>query len=102
LLERYLTTLSGDALVIVMGDHQPPFIAPETNNFESVIHMFARDPVLLEEFKAHGFKDGLMLTPEDTAALRHEGMFSLIARALARCCSNGSWQPEYRPGGTKY
>jgi hypothetical protein len=102
LLERYLTTLSGDALVIVMGDHQPPFIAPETNNFESVIHMFARDPVLLLEFKAHGFKDGLMLTPEDTAALRHEGMFSLIARALARCCSNGSWQPEYRPGGTKY
>jgi hypothetical protein len=102
LLERYLKTLSGDALVIVMGDHQPPFVAPETKNFESVIHMFARDPALLSEFKAHGFKDGLMLTPEDPAAVRHEGMFSLIVRALARCCSDGEWQPEYRAEGTTY
>lgn len=102
LLERYLASLDSDALVIVMGDHQPPFVAPETNNFESIIHLFARDPALLDEFTAHGFKPGLMLTPQDTAAVRHEGMFSLLVRALARCCSDGSVVPEYRAEGTHY
>jgi hypothetical protein len=102
LLEGYLENLGGDALVFVIGDHQPPFIAAETAGFESVVHVLARDPALLQEFAEQGFKPGLMLGVEDSAAVEHEGMFSLIVRALARCCSDTRPLPAYLPAGTHY
>jgi hypothetical protein len=104
LLQRFLEQLSGDALVIVMGDHQPPFVARGTESFETPIHLFARDPALLSEFLANGFKPGLMLGRGDTAAIRHQGLFSLIVRDLARCCgsASGAVLPAYRAQGAEF
>jgi hypothetical protein len=100
-IERYLTHLDGDALVIVMGDHQPPFIARETQRFDTPVHVFARDPTLLEELKAHGFADGLWLGPAAPTAVQHEGLFSLFVRMLVRCCSAEKSLPSYFPDGVK-
>lgn len=99
LLGRYFESKRDDALVIVMGDHQPPLVAAETRNFDTPIHVLARDPALLAEWKAHGFRDGLRLASTQPTAVRHEALFSLIARVLAGCCGDGSALPAFRPEG---
>jgi hypothetical protein len=100
-LERYLTELRDDALVIVLGDHQPPFLASETRSFFTPVHVFARDPALLADFQQHGFQSGLWVepTPGEPHGVNHEGLFSLIVRALVRCCGAGEAPPEYLPNG---
>jgi hypothetical protein len=102
-LERYLPKLEGDALVIVLGDHQPPFLATETRSFSTPIHVLSRDPALLQEFEQHGFKSGLWVepVPRETGQVRHEGLFSLIARTLVGCCGSGAPLPEYLPEGAQ-
>jgi hypothetical protein len=81
-LTDFLTRLRGDALVIMMGDHQPPVVSPEDADFDSPVHVLARDPKLLAAFREAGFIDGLALRGNEPASVRHAGLFSLIVRAL--------------------
>jgi hypothetical protein len=97
-LERFLLGLHDDALVIVLGDHQPPFLAAETENFDTPLHVFARDPTLLDELRESGFVDGLWLGDTRSTAVRHEGLFSLLVRALVRSRGQGP-PPPYLPRG---
>jgi hypothetical protein len=64
--------------------------------------VLARDPELLRELSAQGFVPGLRLQPGQPAALRHEGLFSLLARSLARCSGlpEERW-PKYRDRGAR-
>ncbi|MFI5306550.1 MAG: sulfatase-like hydrolase/transferase, partial [Polyangiales bacterium] len=94
-LQRFLLELPGDALVVVLGDHQPPFLAAETQSFDTPVHVLSRDPALLEELRDHGFVDGLWLGDTTATAVRHEGLFSLLVRALVRCCAQGTPLPPY-------
>jgi Sulfatase len=94
-IEEHLAENSSDDLVIVMGDHQPPAIAPEKTNFDVPVHVFARDPALLDEFRDRGFHRGLALGRSEHPALDHGGFFSLIVRALVRCCGDGASPPAY-------
>lgn len=87
LLTRYLEGLDGDAIVIIMGDHQPPLLSREDETFDVPIHILARDPALLEEFREQGFVDGLGINSGRDTALAHEGVFSMMVRALGRCCA---------------
>jgi hypothetical protein len=98
-IEAHLARLSGDDLVIVMGDHQPPAIAPEKTNFDVPVHVFARDPALLREFLDEGFRPGLVLGRSESPALEHGGFFSLIVRALVRCCGDETSVPRYLRNG---
>jgi hypothetical protein len=99
-VEEFLAERPKDALVILMGDHQPPVVAPETEGFDVPIHVLARDPKLLEEFVTRGFSPGLVLPRDGTAVVEHAGLFSLIVRALGRSCGvPGQPLPEYFPHG---
>lgn len=99
-IEEHLAALPADALVIVLGDHQPPLIAAQVKSFDAPLHAFARDPKLLEELRRHGFRAGLRLDPQDRTAISHEGLYSLLVRGLARCCSQQRELPPYRDGIT--
>ncbi len=100
LLTRYVEDLDRDAIVIIMGDHQPPLLSREDETFDVPIHILARDPALLEEFREQGFVDGLGINSGRDAALAHEGVFSMMVRALARCCAEpGSSMVPYLPEG---
>ena len=98
-LEDHLSRLKDDAIVIVVGDHQPPVVAAETRSFDTPMHVFARDPALLQEWSAHGFSPGMILGPDDKRAIRHEGLFSILVRALVRGGGTDEALPEYLPGG---
>jgi hypothetical protein len=97
-IEEHLTRATGEDLILVMGDHQPPVIAPEKANFDVPVHVFARDSTLLDEFRERGFTEGLTLHRTAAPALEHGGFFSLIVRALVRCCGSGAAPAYLRTG----
>lgn len=97
-IEEHLARSTTEDLVIVMGDHQPPVIAPEKANFDVPVHVFARDSNLLAEFRERGFTEGLVLGRAERPALEHGGFFSLIVRTLVRCCGAGAVPPYFRMG----
>jgi hypothetical protein len=99
LIRDELLGLHGDDLVIVMGDHQPPLVTREASDTAVPVHVLARDPALLREWLAHGFAPGLQLAPSAPAALRHEGLFSLIVRDLVGLGAPESALPPFLPHG---
>ena len=98
----YLADLEGDQLVIVMGDHQPPFIAQENAGFDVPVHILTKDPALLQEFLDYGFTNGLQLHEKDRSTIHHQAFFSLFVRALARCCGDPSQAPPVRKLGVNF
>ena len=98
-LEAFLQTRQDDALVILIGDHQPPLVSAQTERFDTPIHVLARDPALLAELRKRGFRGGLQLGADEGTAVAHEALFSLLVRLLAGCCSQERALPAYRPHG---
>lgn len=61
-LSRYLDdVVGGDALVIVLGDHQPlPDVTGYSEEHEVPVHAISRDPKLLAPLMSRGFASGLV------------------------------------------
>ncbi len=80
-LEKYLVErLEGDALVIIVGDHQPPLTIAAASRSKAVpIHVLSRDPKLVEPFRRAGYVLGLTPRAEASAA----GMESFMAWLFA-------------------
>lgn len=98
-LEDFVLRQNQDALIVIMGDHQPPVVAPETANFDVPVHVLSKDPKLLQEFANQGFSDGLALGATEPAVLDHAGLFSLFVRALAIGSGQSADAPPYLPHG---
>lgn len=61
--------------------------------------MISRDEAFLAEFDAQGFVDGWTV-PEGEETMRHEGLYSLLVRALVdRYGADGVTPPDYLPFG---
>lgn len=61
----YIATYGGDALFLVIGDHQPASVVTGPAASRAVpMHVISRDQTLLARFKAQGFADGLHPRPE--------------------------------------
>ena len=82
-------------IIIVMGDHQPP-LYKENTDFTVPIHVMAKDKRWLKAFREQGFKMGMKLGYQDKA-IRHEGFYSLMVRAVAG--PSGGELPPYRAHG---
>jgi hypothetical protein len=95
-LTQHLLELPEDpSLVILMGDHQPPMMG-RSSDFSVPVHVLTRHPRLRREFIERGFIRG-MNVQMSTPTVRHEGLFSVIARALAH--NDQSEMPPYLPLG---
>lgn len=97
-IQDFLCRQTQEALVIVMGDHQPPVIPDDQAAFDVPVHVFARNPALLTEFRAAGYVTGL--TPAQTVS-SHAGLLSLLARSLARAAALPTDLPAFRPEGVR-
>ncbi len=72
--------LRGNALVILLGDHQPPaMVGGEEQPWTVPIHVLSRDPALVAPFLAQGYVGGL----DPTQSAPHPGMESFLGRFLA-------------------
>ncbi len=78
-LGAWLARLPGDALVIILGDHQPPgFISGQQQPWTVPIYVLSRDPELLQPFRAVGYAEGAV-PPQLPAA---KGMESFLGDFL--------------------
>lgn len=67
-------------LIILYGDHQPPFIS-RRGDFDVPVHVIATDPAWLEPFLAEGFAPGLRPRSR-RSSIPITGLYPLLARAL--------------------
>jgi hypothetical protein len=80
---RFVADRADEApLVIVFGDHQPPFITPERLGKHTPVHVLSRDKALIDVLLAHGFAGTMDLTGIEPRRIRHEGFLSLLMRGL--------------------
>jgi len=78
-LSAWLARLPGDALVIILGDHQPPgFISGRKQPWTVPIYALSRDPDLLQPFRGAGYVEGAV--PPQLAAAK--GMESFLGDFL--------------------
>ena len=89
-----------DALIIIMGDHQPPLVS-RRYSMDVPVHVLSRDASMLAEWQDQGFSPGMLPPAFTKPAVRHEGLLSLTVRALARCCSTVRPLPEMLPEGVQ-
>ena len=89
------------SLVVLMGDHQPPLLPSDT--FGVPVHVLSRDASLVRPFVADGFTSGWTFGRDASqeAPWKHEGLYSLLVRALVRADSSASSAapPPLKPDG---
>ncbi len=79
-LGGWLARLPEGALVIILGDHQPPgLVSGATTAWTVPIHVLSRDPALLAPFAKEGYMEGVM--PPRPAQVK--GMESFLGQFLA-------------------
>jgi hypothetical protein len=79
-LAAWLAQRDGDALVIILGDHQPPgFISGQKQPWTVPVHVLSRDADLLRPFAAEGYVAGAV-PPRDG---EFAGMESFLGNFLA-------------------
>jgi hypothetical protein len=59
-LGDFLAHLPRDAVLVLLGDHQPPAFVMPGADWSVPVHILARDPALLEPFRRLGYEDGLL------------------------------------------
>ena len=70
-----------NALLVVLGDHQPPAVVGGRDiSWQVPVHLFSRSPELIDRFVSAGFKPGM--TPDTTALTGIEALGSLLLRTL--------------------
>jgi hypothetical protein len=93
-LAAWLAQLDGDALVVILGDHQPPgFISGEKQPWTVPIHVVSRDADLLRPFAALGYVDGA-LPPRGGEVKGMESFLGDFLRGYAQAPTALATKPE--------
>lgn len=85
LLDQWLREAEPGGLVVILGDHQPPFLG-QAHSFSVPVHLLARDERLLEPWRERGFVPG-MVPASGAEAVGHEELLGLLAAGVAACCA---------------
>jgi len=79
-LGAWLVGLDSNALVIILGDHQPPDLSRGNKADWTVpIHVLSRDPDLVRPFAALGYEPGALPAPQE----KPEGMEKFLGEFLS-------------------
>lgn len=89
-----------NAIFFLIGDHQPPSVSRRADSFDTPIHIISRDPAYIEKLANYGFVNSLIVDDTQPTTLRHEGLYSMIARTLLQTYgTQPSSAPNYLPNG---
>jgi hypothetical protein len=102
-LTRFITTeAADDAIIILIGDHQPGYITRKSDGFKTPLHIISKDRTFLRGFEQFGFEPGLRVTRMATG-MKHEGFYSLFMQVfLDRFGRGDRLPPAYLPDGAPY
>ena len=101
---RFLTQfvaqqVDDEALIILIGDHQPGYISRRVDGFATPVHVLSKDAALTAVFQEFGFAPGLV-APDLQPDLKHEGFPSLLLHALLSRYGDDRFPlPPYLPEG---
>jgi len=82
LLRFALEHASDNLIITLFGDHQAPFITPESFGKETPVHVISRFKAVTDELCRHGFVPGLDLAADQAVGIRHEGFLSRFMQAV--------------------
>jgi len=71
------------AVVVILGDHQPPYLVQDPDDVATPVHLLATDPAVTDAARALGFTAGLRPGASSTR-LQHQGLLSALVHLLAR------------------
>lgn len=92
-----------NALYVLFGDHQPPFVTKEKHGLDTPVHVITKNKDFLTTFHTYGFSEGMMPQVTNSASLRHEGFYSLFMKALNKNYgTNPDIELPYLPNGVKF
>lgn len=81
-LGDYISRYGGDALFLIIGDHQPAQIITGADASRAVpLHVIARDRAIVDRFRSRGFGAGLQPSPTE-AEIPMNQMRNLLMEAL--------------------
>lgn len=103
-LGEFISNLENpEAVLLLIGDHQPPAVSYKGDGFGTMIHIISQDDMFLESFHAYGFKEGLLVDGEIDQGITHAGFYSLFVRNLvARYGTDPHRLPPYLPDGLTF
>lgn len=85
-----------DKVYVIFGDHQPPFITPDSLGFETPLYVLSTSQELIEGFRQEGFDGGLVNLSN---TIRHEGFYSLFMKSFLKVYSNATGEFPTLPNG---
>lgn len=88
-----------DKLYIIFGDHQPPFITPDSLGFETPLFILSKNQKLIDELRKEGFHNDLINLNH---TIRHEGFYSLFMRSFLQVYSDSKGHLPLFPDGIKF
>lgn len=89
-LMRYLAEfVTGDALIIILGDHQPPREVTQSDSRDVPVHVVSRRRAFIDTFRARGYTRGMV----PNRAARRMGMRQFLPELLRTFSS-----PEQKKG----
>lgn len=106
-LGEFITSIEDpEAVIVLLGDHQPPAVSYKGDGYATMIHILSQDGAFLEGFHADGFTPGMVLEAptgtEAEARMAHAGFYSLFVRNLLNQYGlDGQDLPDDLPEGLK-
>ncbi len=103
-IDFVLNKISDQSIVILLGDHQPPgmtYICYGIIEEPAVpVHIISKDSSLISSFSEYGFMSGMVPDLNVPVRVKHEGLYSMIVRELARHYGTDPVMlPDYLPDG---
>jgi hypothetical protein len=87
-LEDVVERLPRDAILVLLGDHQPPAFVMPGADWSVPVHILARDAALLDPFRRLGYADGLL--PGTAAPRPMERFLADFLKAFDRTTASAS------------
>ena len=98
----YINKQDDDAIYVLFGDHQPPFIAKEVDGMETPMHIIYKNNDFIQPFLEHGFVEGFIPQNKEISSINHEGFLSIFMQALNKAYGkNKDLELAYFPDGQK-
>ena len=70
-----------DAVVVWLGDHQPPLFSLQ-KNFDVPVHVLTTDPVFVEGLKEEGFTEGFVPDGKPVGGLWE--LYPMLVRSISQ------------------
>jgi len=88
-----------DKVYIIFGDHQPPFITPDSLGFETPVYVLSTNQELIDGFVREGFSNGLTNIHN---TIKHEGFYSLFMKSFLEVYATCRAKLPILPDGIKF